>query len=211
MSDEWTRTTLGEVVEVNPEGVREMSDSEQFRYIDIASVSADRGVMIDSLETYSLADAPGRAKRRVREDDVLVSTVRPYLRAFAKVPKALEGEVCSTGFGVLRATSATVPGFVWAVVTSDAFVADLMSKATGSNYPAVRPGDIASVPIHLPPLAEQRRIAGVVEALDRQIEALRTELDALRALRAAVTSALLSREIEIPESFDETIGLEGVA
>lgn len=47
--------------------------------------------------------------------------------------------------------------------------------------------------------------------LRRQAGHLRDELGRLRAVRAATLNALLSREIEIPESFDETIGVEGVA
>ena len=40
---------------------------------------------------------PGRARRRVRAGDILVSTVRPYLRGFARVAKAPENLIASTG------------------------------------------------------------------------------------------------------------------
>jgi len=46
--------------------------------------------------------APSRARRIVRENDVIMSTVRPYLKVFTIVPKEYDGQICSTGFTVLR-------------------------------------------------------------------------------------------------------------
>lgn len=166
MREGWTTTTLGEVCDINPSTARHEAD-HVIRYIDLGSVNADSGIDPEAVTAVPFGDAPGRARRTVNEGDVLVATVRPYLRGFARVPPEFDGEVASTGFCVLRAKpNAALPGFIWGIVCTDAFVAGLMDRATGSNYPAVRAGDVAEYPILLPPPVDQRRIVDLLEAID---------------------------------------------
>jgi type I restriction enzyme S subunit len=70
-------------------------------YIDIGNVQAGRGIV--GSESLRFGTAPSRARRILRADDVLVSTVRTYLRAVASVNDEHDGAVCSTGFTVLTA------------------------------------------------------------------------------------------------------------
>jgi type I restriction enzyme, S subunit len=172
---EWRRIPLGTVVSVNPESTPKWPVEHVIRYVDIASVSADSGIDGASVKSWAFGEAPGRARRRIRSGDVLVSTVRPNLRAFAPVPQALDGEVASTGFAVLRARDDVLPGFVWAVVRTRDFVDAMIARCTGSNYPAIRPDDIASYEIALPSLREQTRIVDLIGALDGQTAALDSE------------------------------------
>ena len=167
MRDGRTSTTLGQIVQINPESTDGYPPDRVVRYVDLSSISAGAGIAYGKVAVHPFGEAPGRARRVVREGDVLVATVRPYLRGFALIPSDLDGAVASTGFAVLRSTEATLPGFVWALVGQDQFVHHLMERATGSNYPAVRPHDVASFPVDLPPLAVQRRIVDLVEAVSR--------------------------------------------
>jgi len=192
MRDGWVETTLGEVVAVNPEAAKDIAQDDEIIYVDIASVSAESGICTD-LFRGNFGDAPGRARRVIRSNDVLVSTVRPYLKGFALVPGHLDGEIASTGFAVLRANPKKVlSGFVWALVGINSFVEYLMDRATGSSYPAVRPDDVASFEFNLPPLVEQRRIVDLVSSVDIYIDALQQQADVAREARNAVLHELLS-------------------
>ena len=63
-----------------------------FRYIDIASVDRETKQITQAKET-PVSEAPSRARKLVRAEDVLVSTVRPNLNAVAQVGAALDGEI----------------------------------------------------------------------------------------------------------------------
>jgi type I restriction enzyme S subunit len=187
MREGWTETTIGAVTEVNPETTTGWSPDTSFRYIDLSSVSADRGIDEAGLPTVALVNAPRRARRVVRRGDVIVATVRPYLRGFAQVPTSLDGEVASTGFCVLRAVNQVVESrYIWAAVRTPEFVAHIMARATGSNYPAVRSADIASFPIILPPLAEQRRIVDLIGSVDQALTAAQDAQQQARACQLAL-------------------------
>ncbi len=177
---EWKTVALGDLVEPaktwNP--TRSPSD-EVFDYIDLSAVDQD-AKLITGARKVSCGEAPSRARQLIARGDVLVSTVRPNLNGVARVPDQLDGATASTGFCVLRACESKFDGsylFQW--VKSPAFVADMVNKATGASYPAVSDRIIFDSRIPLPPLAEQRRIA---EVLDRA--------EALRAKRRAALAQL---------------------
>jgi restriction endonuclease S subunit len=187
----WTETTLGNVAEINSETAKNWGADEIVTYIDLSSVTFDSGVGVE-LFKGRFKDAPGRARRIVRTGDILVSTVRPYLRGFAVVPSRLDGALASTGFAVLRAKQgASISGFIWALIGMEEFVSHLMELATGSNYPAVRPSDVASTKLLLPPVKEQQRIVDEISKVDAVIQETTSALAATRQLR----SALLNKEI----------------
>lgn len=190
----WAKVRLGDVAKVNPEAIpRTWPAEREFRYVDIASVSWTEGISAASVKSMALATAPGRARRRIRTGDVLVSTVRPNLRAFARVPAEFDGEVASTGFAVVRPDATRVlPEYVWLVIRSEAFVQEMVSRCTGSNYPAVRGDDVSAFEFDLPPLTAQGEIVERLKRVDELREGLRTELSAAEAIAFALVNLPLT-------------------
>jgi type I restriction enzyme S subunit len=145
---------------------RVSSSDEPFQYIDISSVDAAEK-RIGGVVTIAPSEAPSRARQIVRSDDVLVSTVRPNLNAVALVPKELDGATASTGFAILRADTANVdPVYLYHWVRSPQFVREMTARATGASYPAVTERAVRDSLLPLPPLAEQRRIAAILDLAD---------------------------------------------
>jgi type I restriction enzyme S subunit len=120
-----------------------------FVYIDIAGVDGQTGTIVETKELFG-AEAPSRARQIVRVNDVIISTVRPYLRATALVPEHLDNQICSTGFCVLRAREGSGFGFLYALSRLQWFTDRLNSRARGASYPAVTDADILGLPVPLP-------------------------------------------------------------
>lgn len=138
----------------------------EFSYIDISSVDKD-SKRIEGAVTLKCADAPSRARQLVAAGDILVSTVRPNLNGVAVVPHELEGATASTGYSILRPRAGVADGpylFHW--VRSAAFIEEMVRLATGASYPAVSDKIVRDSEIPLPPLAEQRRIAAILDKAD---------------------------------------------
>ncbi len=149
----------------------------EFRYVDITGIDRVRKRIAES-RTIPCADAPGRARKVIRKDDVLVSTVRPNLNAVAMVPEELDGEIASTGFCVLRANRELLdPRYLFYRVISTDFVKELTSKVRGANYPAVSDAEVNRVDIPVPTLSEQHRIVEILDQADH-LRRLRAEVDA---------------------------------
>ena len=78
--EQWEVKPLKTVTSINDEVLSEsVSTDHEIEYVDISSLSLAKG--IERTETMIFGDAPSRARRIPREGDVLVSTVRTYLKA----------------------------------------------------------------------------------------------------------------------------------
>ena len=187
----WPTKPLGELVLPTEQRDPRLKPAEEFSYVDIAGVDNEAKALVTTKKIVG-AEAPSRARKVIRKGDVIVSTVRPNLNAVALVPAALNNQICSTGFAVLRPSEKVLSGYLFAFTRSPFFIESLVARTTGANYPAVNDGEVKDVPIPVPPLSEQERI---VKLLD--------EADALRKLRAQAdrrTAALL------PALFHEMFG-----
>ncbi|MCS0279270.1 restriction endonuclease subunit S [Vibrio alginolyticus] len=138
------------------------------KYIDLSSVDKDSKQLIaDEVQELFGSNAPSRARQLVSENDILVATVRPNLNGVASVPCEFEGATASTGYCVLRVNEKLLDSkylFYW--VQTELFVNDMISKASGANYPAVSDKIIKDSKIPLPPLDEQKRIAAILDKAD---------------------------------------------
>ena len=80
----WEEIPLKYVATCNDDVLPESTDRDyEFHYIDISSVSRTSG--IEKTELVKFGAAPSRARRLVKNGDVIVSTVRTYLEAIAPI------------------------------------------------------------------------------------------------------------------------------
>ena len=173
---EWKR--LGKVVVKTERATPQNCPEQKFGYIEISSIDSQTGE-IKKLRTLLGKDAPSRARKQVRTDDVIFATTRPYLRNIAIVPDMYSGEVCTTGFCVLRATREFVePRWIYHLTRSNVVMEQVKPLMHGASYPAITDRELLSVEIPVPPLETQRRIVA-------RIEELFAELDAARRIHAA--------------------------
>lgn len=185
----WTRTRLSEICErvdaVNPK----TEPTRQFTYLDIASI--DNSIQrISEPKVYFGKEAPSRARQLVKANDVLLSTVRPYLKNIALVDKRYDGQIASTGFCVIRASRIANPKLLFHFIQTKGFLNLLNRMQRGTSYPAVRDSDVMSQGFPLPPLPEQHRIVAKIEALfselDKGVEQLKTAQQQLKVYRQSV-------------------------
>ena len=96
------------------------------------------------------------------EGDTLMSNIRPYLK---KAWKANCNGACSTDVLVFHPTNVE-SDYLHCVIASDSFVAYVMSAAKGSKMPRGDKSHIMQMPLILPSLPEQRKIANCLSSID---------------------------------------------
>lgn len=72
-----------------------------FCYIDLSSVDRDFH-KITTVSEITNETAPSRAQQIVQINDILLGTTRPLLKRFCIIPEKYNGQICSTGYCVLR-------------------------------------------------------------------------------------------------------------
>lgn len=185
----WVEVMLGEIAS---DCTQRIPDREStFTYIDIASVDRETKQITSAQELVG-AQAPSRARKIVRTGDVLVSMTRPNLNAVALVPPALDGQIASTGFDVLRPLCGE-PRWIFNIVRSKAFVNAMSDLVQGALYPAVRSKDVRGFRTPLAPLPEQKRIADKLDALLARVDACRERLGGVFVLLKRLRQAAIDQ------------------
>lgn len=206
----WTYAPLGDIADEPDQYVPGVDDS--FAYVDIGAIDRTRK-SIQNAQQMLGKDAPSRARKKIAAGDTLVSMTRPNLNAVALVPDAMDGQIASTGFDVLRPKKGIDPRWLAYAVRTDDFVNAMSNLVQGALYPAVRSKDVRGYIAALAPEAEQTRIADQLDVLLARIQACNDRLDAIPALlkrfRQAVLEAALSGRATDDWREAESSSLEG--
>src|SRR5436190_23320598 len=99
----WSTDRLKDIAAINSVSLSADTDpTYEFDYLEISNV--DYGGIIDrrAIERTTFADAPSRARRRLKAGCTIVSSVRPNLQAIAFIDEDLKDVICSTGFYVVE-------------------------------------------------------------------------------------------------------------
>ena len=138
-----------------------LKPDELFKYVDISSIDVVTGIIINPQELLG-EEAPSRARKVIREGDIIISTCRPTRGAIAIIPKELDNQICSTGFCVVRAKKGVSNKYLHFILRSAVVKEQFRKFSTGSSYPAILDDDVRKTVIPLPKKTIQTKIANKV-------------------------------------------------
>lgn len=195
----WRVVRLKYVASINDEILPESTDPNlDISYVDIGSVDRDQGIV--SSDRIAFGNAPSRARRIVRHGDIIVSTVRTYLRAIASITDQNSNAIVSTGFAVVRPHRVS-PDFLAYALSECGFVEEIMARSVGVSYPAINPSELGSMLVPLPSESEQNDIVMFLDRRTFQISAtiskVQTMVERLREYRSALVVAAVTGAIDV--------------
>lgn len=164
----WKKIRLGDACKINTESYSTKEKWGFVNYLDTGNITNNT---IDSIKFINLKNMklPSRAKRKVRTDSIIYSTVRPNQRHFGIIKSQPENFLVSTGFAVIDVdTNIINADFLYYLLTQNTFVDNLhaVAEQSTSAYPAIKPSDIENLEIEIPDLATQKKIACILSSLD---------------------------------------------
>ena len=169
------KVTFGNCANINERTLGAKTPNDyMFHYIDIASIVSPKH--LGPLTEYSFADAPSRARRIVKQNDIVLSLVRPYLKSFVQIKSNQNNLIASTGTAVVSAKSENSTDFLFHMLFSKAFMAFCENRMNGTNYPAITPADLADFQIPSYNYDEQLSIANKLNTIDNTIEQLECQI-----------------------------------
>ena len=189
------RRRLKYAATINDEALGEETDPEyEMQYVDIGNV--DSSGAIHEIAPYRFADAPSRARRRVRDGDVIISCVRTYLQAIAPIQSPPDNLIVSTGFAVVRPRTGVLdPAFGKYALREPRFLAEVEMRSVGVSYPAINASDLADIAIHLPAWAHQPVIADYLDRETARLDGMVAAKERVLGLLAEKRRALITRAV----------------
>lgn len=189
----WDTKPLKTVATCNDDVLGESTEPDlEIQYVEISGVEPYKE-SVDSVIT-TFAQAPSRARRRVVAGDVLISTVRTYLRAITPISKPPDNLIVSTGFAVVRPRR-VASTFLGYLVRAEFFIAKVIAYSVGVSYPAINARELMRFDIPIPTDHEQTAIAAFLGRETAKIDALITEQEKLIALLKEKRQAVISHAV----------------
>ncbi|WP_290886842.1 restriction endonuclease subunit S [Arenimonas sp.] len=132
--------------------------------------------------------AIGSTKQIVRPRDVLLSKIVPHIRRSWIVREQQEYRQIASGEWIVFRSPRVVPEYLRHALLCDDFHAQFMQTVSGVGGSLVRarPAQVAKIPIPLPPIAEQQRIARILDKVDALKSAHRVMLTELSNLYSSL-------------------------
>ncbi|NLY03618.1 MAG: restriction endonuclease subunit S [Campylobacter sp.] len=196
----WEIKKLKNICIVNSKTLDENSNNNlEIKYVDIGSVSFETG--INKVENFLFSNAPSRARRIVKKNDTIISTVRTYLKAIDFIDELKAEYIFSTGFAVLEPEKNLEPIFLTFFVKSNFFTNQVDINSKGMSYPAINSTDLSNLIVLLPPKEEQIQIVEYIEKqiskIDSAIELEEKYIEKLKEYKTTLIDSVVTGKVRV--------------
>ena len=196
--EHWNQLQLKYLVSCNDDVLPESTKNQLIKYVEISDVDSTSG--IKQFTIYNFADAPSRARRITNIGDIIVSTVRTYFKAIARVDQ--DDLVVSTGFAVLRAKNID-RNFLFYSLLNETFLQQVIAYSYGVSFPAITSKELLRIKLNIPPLSEQQAIAAYLDEkvgkLDEAIEKQLRMIELLKERKQILISDVVTGKIKVAQ------------
>lgn len=153
------------------------SKNEKWDFINYLDTKNINQGTINKFQYFSIEEKiPSRAKRKVNNDDIIISTVRPNQKHYGLIKDKPDNLLVSTGFTTLTINKEIAnPEFIYYYITQPNITESLqiIAEQSTTSYPSVKPSDIGNLIINIPTLNIQKKIGKFLSNFDKKIENLK--------------------------------------
>ena len=156
----WPTGALNSIAILDRQSIHPSEVEAATPYLGLEHLDGDGG--IDRIQTVGSASLKSN-KFQFSDRHVLFGKLRPYLR---KIVRPEFSGVCSTDIIPILPKEGVSRDYLFYFLRTPDTVNLATSRCSGANLPRLGPKQLASFQIPLPPLAEQKRIAEILDAAD---------------------------------------------
>ena len=168
----WETIRLDKIVSTNQSTYSPKEDWQFVNYLDTGNITMNRVDEIQYINT-STDKLPSRARRKVKLNSIIYSTVRPNQLHYGIIKEQPDNFLVSTGFAVIDVDfEKAVPDYIYYVLTQKEVTEHLQAIAeqSVSAYPSIKPSDIENLELLLPDRKTQEKIVAILSSIDKKIK-----------------------------------------
>ena len=197
----WKYYRIEDLCDINRETIKIANAPKDILYLDTGSVTRGK---ISDVESLTFADAPSRARRIVRNDSIIYSTVRPNLQHYGILKNPPSNLLVSTGFAVLDCKE-EIANIVYLALSHPSVYryCSLIADCAVATYPSIKPKEIGRIYIALPKMSVCKRWNEKIESYYKMINKLQHQNSLLARQRDLLLPRLMSDKLEVKEELLE--------
>ena len=195
--DSWEKKTVSDVALINETSIDKDYEHKEIEYLDTGSISDN---IVSEYQYLSLKEAPSRAKRIAKNNDIIISTVRPIHRHYGLLKSVKPNTIVSTGFCIVSCTKID-PHFMYIFLTQKEMTEyfDVIAEGSTSAYPSLKPSDISTVEFKMPPPYLLAKFSDYAGNAWQKLEVNKEQVRSLTSLRDQLLPKLMNGDIQVKE------------
>ena len=200
--EDWEVVRLGEICDVKggkrlPKGHSFSEIPTKFPYIRVVDFM-NWTVDTKNLKYLTEEDAKLLQRYRIFSEDVFIS-IAGTVGLVGMIPKELNGAYLTENAAriIIKDFNILEPNFLVAFLASARGQYEIDQRTTKTSQPKLALTRIREIPIPLPPLPIQQKIAQILKAVDDKIEAEEKKKEALQALFKTLLHHLMTGKIRV--------------
>lgn len=207
LPDSWVWVRLGDIIRHtdNLDINKYYSNEQIINYVDIDSINNEFNY-IEKLKKAKVKDLSSRARRILKKDFILYSSVRPYLNNFAIMKDELEDCIGSTGFFVFKPINISTL-YIFRIFLVPYIKELYLTSIKGFNSPSINVEIFNNTPIPLPPLEEQEEIVRILDEVlenENKVKELLELEERIDILEKSILHKAFKGELGTQNSNDES-------
>ena len=191
---------LTDIADINPETYSTKDNWEFVNYLDTSNITTGIIAEVQYIQP-SHEKLPSRARRILRKNDIVYSTVRPNQLHYGIISNPFPNMLGSTGFAVIRSKRDTIPNeIIYLALTAPSFVEKMhqLAEQSVSTYPSIKPLDL-NVCVFPEPQQEDTDFTNAIKTIFGIIASNNEENRRLAELRDTLLPRLMSGELDVSD------------
>lgn len=215
MPGHWRVARLKDWCEVNARTLPESTPADfTFDYFDISVVGT--GVLTGTPQSMTFDAAPSRARRRLAPNDILISTVRTYLKAIYFFQGWPREAIASTGFAVLSPRAGVLPELMAYALMTPRFIDLVTSRSVGVAYPGIAETRLSAIHLALPTDHKEQdmildKIKAETQLVDEAIAKERNQVDLIFEYRDSLVAAVVTGRLDVRDAASPVVEADDLA
>ena len=202
---EWKKIRLGNIIKMNENTYSPKENWEFINYLDTGNITTG---IIDNIKYINLSSdkLPSRAKRKVKMNSIIYSTVRPNQLHYGIIKEFPDNFLVSTGFTVIDVdTEKALPDYIYYILTQKDVIEHLQAIAeqSVSAYPSIKSSDLENLEVFIPDIYTQIKVEAIISLIDQKIKKNREINNNLEQQAQAIFKKWF---IDNPENFKWSTG-----
>lgn len=164
---------LADIADFNKSSISKSETFKEIIYLDTSSITEN---VVSGTVIMNTKEAPSRAQRKVTNNTIIYSTVRPRLKHYGILSRPQNNFIVSTGFTTIDIKDLYKdkidPRYLYLLLTQPTitdYIGNIADTAV-SAYPSINPSDLSLLCFMFPDHAIQKTIADIWNNYDRKIE-----------------------------------------
>lgn len=191
----WKIWSISKLCDINRKTLNSKNKGLEIEYLDTSSITCNQ---IVGTESYVFEEAPSRARRIVKHNSIVFSTVRPNLKHYGILKKIPDNLIVSTGFAVFD-SKYDIANIIYLFLSSQEVVdyCQLIAEGAVATYPSIKPEEIGRLKIALPNIEIAEKWNGKLESLYSEILNIQKQNTLLARQRDLLLPRLMSGKLEV--------------